>query len=114
MKKNKKKYRKRKKGKKKWRMEIYLPGLESHLPFHLLAASSLSSMGEKEREQKRGRRHKGEGRRRKSLGFRRRHRRCRPWCPFFLLQNRLGSISYLGYPIDLLLLLSERALPCLA
>jgi len=91
-------------------MEIYVLVLESHLPFGLLAAGSLSSTGKREREQKRGRRHKGEGRRRKSLGFRRCHRRCRPWCPFFLPQNRLGSISCFGYPIDLLL--SLRALPC--
>ena len=46
------------------------------------------------------------------LGFRHRccRHRCRPWCPFFLPQNRLGSISCFGYPIDLLL--SLRALPC--
>jgi hypothetical protein len=50
---------KKKKRKKKWCMEIYVPGLESHLPIHLLAASSLSSTGKK-REQKRGRRDTGE------------------------------------------------------
>jgi hypothetical protein len=41
-------------------MEIYIPGLESHMPFHLLAASSLSSTGKKRenRKEEEGRREK--------------------------------------------------------
>jgi hypothetical protein len=38
-----------------------------------------------------------------------------PWGPFFLPQNWLGSIAYLGYAISLLFLsLFMRALPCSA
>jgi hypothetical protein len=43
---------KKKKRKKKWCMEIYVPGLESHLPIHLLAASSLSSTGKRRQNRK--------------------------------------------------------------